>query len=87
MRANQIVAWNLRKLRTGRGLSQEALAVDAGVDRTYVSRVERGRENPTVGVIERFALSLSVDLTEFFIRPAEGEELPPVLKKGPKGNR
>ncbi len=87
MRANQLIAWNLRKLRTERGVSQEVLAVDAGVDRTYVSRVERGQENPTVGVIERFALALSVDLTAFFIRPKEGEELPPVLKKGPKGRR
>jgi transcriptional regulator with XRE-family HTH domain len=31
----------MRKLRAERGLSQEALAVDAGVDRTYVSSIER----------------------------------------------
>lgn len=84
MKAAQLVAWNLRKIRVARGISQESLAVDACVDRTYVSRVERGLENPSVGVIERFALALSVEITDFFTRPLEGEVLPPVLKKGPK---
>jgi transcriptional regulator with XRE-family HTH domain len=36
-------------------LSQENLAVDAGVDRTYVSRLERGLENPTVGILDQLA--------------------------------
>jgi len=84
MRAGQLVAWNLRRIRVQSGIPQEALAVDAGVDRTYVSRVERGLENPSVGVVERFALALSVDITEFFRRPAEGEQQLAVLKKGRK---
>jgi transcriptional regulator with XRE-family HTH domain len=87
MRAGQLVAWNLRKIRIGRGVSQEALAVDAQVDRTYVSRVERGLENPSVGVVERFALALKVEMADFFRRPEKGEKLPPVLKKGPKAKR
>lgn len=70
-----------------RGISQEALAVDADVDRTYVSRVERGLENPSVGVVERFATALSVEIVEFFKEPPEGETLAPVLKKGPKSSR
>ena len=86
MKAGQLVAWNLRKIRIERGLSQEALAIDAGVDRTYVSRVERSLENPSVGVVERFALALSVEITDLFRRPLRGEKLPPVLKKGPKSN-
>lgn len=85
MQAGQLVAWNLRKIRVSRGISQEVLAVDAGVDRTYVSRVERGLENPTVGVVERLALALSVEIAAFFVPPTPGETLPPVLKKGPKG--
>lgn len=39
----------------GAWLSQEALAEDAGIDRTYVSRLERNLENPTIGVLERIA--------------------------------
>jgi transcriptional regulator with XRE-family HTH domain len=40
MRVQALVAWNLRRLRVGRDLSQENLAVDARVDRTYVSRLD-----------------------------------------------
>jgi transcriptional regulator with XRE-family HTH domain len=47
------VAWNIRQLRVARGMAQEALAVDAEIDRTYVSRLERNMENPTVAVLER----------------------------------
>jgi transcriptional regulator with XRE-family HTH domain len=36
-------------------LSHEAIAVDAEIDRTYVSRLERGLENPTVAVPEKLA--------------------------------
>jgi transcriptional regulator with XRE-family HTH domain len=53
MSLGRIVARNIRRLRLERGLSQEALAVDAGIDRTYVSRLERGLENPTVAVLEK----------------------------------
>src|ERR1700737_2412113 len=42
MRAQALVARNLRRLRVKHNLSQEALAADAGIDRTYVSRLERG---------------------------------------------
>ncbi|WP_372003869.1 helix-turn-helix transcriptional regulator [Tistrella mobilis] len=60
------VARNLRRLRVLRGLSQEALAVDAGVDRTYISRLERRLENPTVAVLDRLAGALKCDIREFF---------------------
>ena len=57
MDARELVAWNLRRLRVGRGLAQDALAVDAEIDRTYVSRLERNQENPTVAVLERIAIA------------------------------
>lgn len=66
MKAQTVVARNLRRLRVGRSLSQEALAVDASVDRTYVGRLERGIENPTVAVLERLAKALDTDIAEFF---------------------
>lgn len=87
MDAQALVAWNLRRLRVERLLSQEALAVDADVDRTYVSRLERGIENPTVGVLERVATALAVDITEFFVEPKEGELPPQPLPKGRKPKR
>ena len=48
MRANTKVARNLNISRLRNGISQEALAVDAELDRTYISRLERDMENPTV---------------------------------------
>jgi transcriptional regulator with XRE-family HTH domain len=66
MKAQIVVARNLRRLRVARGPSQEILAVDARVDRTYVSRLERGLENPTVAVLERLAIALGADVREFF---------------------
>lgn len=51
----------LRGLRTGRQLSQEELAHLAGLDRTYVSSVERGRRNISLENICRLAEALGVD--------------------------
>jgi transcriptional regulator with XRE-family HTH domain len=66
MRVQITVARNLRRLRVERAVSQEALAVDAAVDRTYVSRLERAIENPTILVLERLAKALGADVAEFF---------------------
>jgi transcriptional regulator with XRE-family HTH domain len=76
MRAQALVARNLRRLRVKRGLSQEALAGDAGIDRTYVSRLERGLENPTIGLLEQLADALGATIVELFVVPAPGEAPP-----------
>jgi len=49
------------------------LAVDAGIDRTYVSRLERGMENPTVAVLEKLARALASNIEDFFRAPRAGE--------------
>jgi transcriptional regulator with XRE-family HTH domain len=51
---------NLIRLRGELGWSQEELADQANVHRTYVSGVERGLRNPTVTVLERLAKALEV---------------------------
>jgi transcriptional regulator with XRE-family HTH domain len=66
MRAQVLAARNLRRIRVERAVSQEMLAVDAGIDRTYVSRLEREMENPSVGVLDKLALALDVDIRELF---------------------
>jgi transcriptional regulator with XRE-family HTH domain len=77
-----LVARNIRRLRVARGLSQEVLAVDAGIDRTYVSRLERGLADPGVAILEKLARALSSNIDEFFRAPRAGEEAPRPLKGG-----
>ena len=72
MDARSTVAFNIRRLRVALKLPQEVLAIDAGVDRSYVSRLERGLENPTVAVLERLASALQMDIGELFKRPPQG---------------
>lgn len=54
------VGLNVKRFRAERGLSQEELAFECGLHRTYVSGVERGVRNPTVVVLERIAKALNV---------------------------
>ena len=50
----------IRRARAGIGLSQEALAVDAGLDRSYVGGIERGEHNITIMNIAKIANALRV---------------------------
>jgi transcriptional regulator with XRE-family HTH domain len=54
------VGLNVKRFRAERGLSQEELAFECGLHRTYVSGVERGVRNPTVVVLEKIAKALKV---------------------------
>ena len=82
MDGRALVAWNLRRIRVRRGLSQERLAFDAGVDRSYLGGLERKEENPTVDVLDRLARTLVVPIAEFFVQPAKGSSPPAPLKGG-----
>ncbi len=55
---------NLRKAREKRGLSQEKLAFQAGVHRTYVGGVERGEYNATILTLLRFTRTLGISLRD-----------------------
>lgn len=55
----------LRRHRLAKGLSQEEFADLCGLDRTYVSGIERGLRNPTVVVLERMAAVLGIPSTAF----------------------
>lgn len=50
----------LRNLRSERGLSQEALALEAGIQRNYVSLIERGINQPTITIIFKLAAALEM---------------------------
>lgn len=64
MGGRELVGWNVRRLRVAREISQERLAFDSGVDRSYVGGVERGEENPTIDILDRLAATLAVPVGE-----------------------
>ncbi|MFB5744212.1 helix-turn-helix domain-containing protein [Cedecea sp. S5-13] len=57
----------VKQLRLQKGLSQEALAERCGLDRTYVSGIERGVRNPTLEVLHIIANGLNIDLASLFV--------------------
>ena len=54
----------IRKLREAREMSQAVLAKKARITREYVNKLEAGRYDPTVGVLQRLAKALGVPVTE-----------------------
>ncbi|PTW50580.1 helix-turn-helix domain-containing protein [Rhodovulum kholense] len=56
-----VVGKNVRHFRELKGISQEELAFDADLHRTYVSGVERGIRNPTVLIVAKLAAALGVE--------------------------
>lgn len=63
-----IVGGNVRRLRIERGLTQEQLAFEAGIDLTYEGGIERGKRNPSLLVIVRVANALGVSPSDLLIQ-------------------
>ncbi len=61
----------MRRLREAAGYSQEAFGDAANIHRTYVSDVERGRRNPTIEIVEKFAVALKVRTGSLLDDPAD----------------
>ena len=71
----QAFAANLRRLRHAKGISQEGLAYEAGVNRTYVSKLEKGVSYPGLEIIAKLATVLEVEPAELIRLPTR--QLPP----------
>jgi len=69
-----VLAFNLRMLRVQKGWSQEALAFECGLDRTYVSAVERSRWNVSLSNIQAMADALKVPPWVLLKPPKEKRE-------------
>ncbi|MCC8374816.1 MULTISPECIES: cell morphology transcriptional regulator XreR1 [Photorhabdus] len=61
----------VRYIRMASGMSQEAFADKCGLDRTYISGIERGVRNPTLEVINVIASGLQIELKDLFDFDAE----------------
>ncbi len=66
------LAGNVRRLRDERGLSQEQLAFEAEIDRTYVSQLERGLINPSLLVLHKVARALKSDVVKLISAQQRG---------------
>lgn len=82
MNGRALLAWNLRHLRAERGLSQERLAAEAGIDRTYVGMLEREQASATLDAVDKLATVLGVELVAMFAKPPAGAEKPKPLRSG-----
>ena len=71
MRAAQRLGNQLQRLRTRRGLTQEQLAVNVGLSRTFITRLELGQYDPTLSTMVRLAKALRVSVTDL-----SGESMP-----------
>ena len=54
----------LRRVRLERGLSQEELGLEAGVQRNFISLIETGQNQPTIGTITKLARALGLKASE-----------------------
>ena len=72
MNVRAILADNLRRLRAERGISQEALADLAGIDRTYISSIERRVYAVSIDKLASIAQALQVDPFEL-LKPDQSE--------------
>ena len=66
MNIKAIFGNNLHIYRKQAGLSQEKLALKAGIDRTYLAGIENGKRNATLVSIEKVVNALEISLADFF---------------------
>ncbi|MER9910883.1 MULTISPECIES: helix-turn-helix transcriptional regulator [unclassified Mesorhizobium] len=78
------IAWNLRRIRAAKRISQENLAVDAEIDRGTISEIETLKFNPSIDLLDRLATALAVDVAELLLVPPAGSERPKPLNAGRK---
>ncbi|HPD38414.1 MAG TPA: helix-turn-helix transcriptional regulator [Mesotoga infera] len=66
MNINKNIGLKIKKIREEMNLSQEQLAVNAGIDRSYMGRVERGEVSVSVLILSKILRALGFDLKSFF---------------------
>jgi transcriptional regulator with XRE-family HTH domain len=74
MDLRDVFAANLRRIRHGRGMSQDELAYEAEISRSYLSQIEKGVFYASLKIVGKLAVALGVE-------PAELLKLPPKRRK------
>lgn len=60
----KVIAVNIVEIRKSKNITQEQLAHKAKIDRSYMGYIENAKHNISVGMLERIAVALEVDITE-----------------------
>ncbi|WP_080831888.1 helix-turn-helix domain-containing protein [Cohnella massiliensis] len=76
MNTAQNIGEKIRYLRLKKGLSQEQLALHAGVNTSYLGQVERGEKNPTIKTLEKIAGGLDTTLESLIVPTKQCAETP-----------
>ena len=71
MNIKQKFGEKVKSFRLEKGWSQERLALEAGIDRTYLPGIEKGERNVSITVVEKLAIALGIEIKDFF---EEGEK-------------
>ncbi len=62
----QSIGNKIRQIRKGKNIPQIELAVEIGIDRSYLSEIENGRTNPSINILYAISDALHVNIIEFF---------------------
>lgn len=68
LEAKRVLSENIKSLRKERNLAQERLALEAGIDRTVVSKIERQVSNPSLEILIKLASTLNVQVASLLIK-------------------
>jgi transcriptional regulator with XRE-family HTH domain len=66
MKAQEQLGMRIKYLRQNRRWSQEDLALNANVNKNYISDLENGRRNPSLEILEKIAVAFGISLAELF---------------------
>lgn len=66
MEIKQKIGERIKKIRTDRNLSQETVAHNAGIERSFMTHIENGRRNVSVETLEKVLSGLEVSFSDFF---------------------
>ncbi len=69
---NRNIAFNLKKIRTGKNMSLDEMAEQTGVSKSMLAQIERGEANPSIGCLGKIVSGLRVELTQLIEMPRQG---------------
>ena len=73
MKIQEKFGLTISQLRKEKGVSQEKFALDAGIDRTYISDIEKGNRNVSLSMIEKLANYFQISVSDLFVKIENNE--------------